>query len=98
MKDMKFVVIGYMAGFCTTLSFVPQVARAWRTRSAEDFAWAWLIIFQLGLVLWLVYGIVLHDWPMIFANSITISLCSTLLLMKVRFPKRAPVAQAESAD
>jgi MtN3 and saliva related transmembrane protein len=96
---MNYVVIGYAAGFCTTLSFVPQVLRAWRTRSAKDFAWAWLIVFELGLVLWLAYGIALHDWPMIFANSVTISLCSLLMLMKIHFARNAPLqVRAESAD
>jgi MtN3 and saliva related transmembrane protein len=85
---MDFAVIGYIAGFCTTLSFVPQVARALRTRSADDFAWGWLIVFELGLSLWLLYGIVLHNWPMILANSLTMSLCSVLMLMKVRYNKR----------
>ena len=84
---MNLALIGYAAGFCTTLSFVPQVLRAWRTHQTEDIAWGWLIIFQCGLAFWLVYGVVLHDWPMILANSITSSLCCTLMLMKVRFAK-----------
>ncbi len=86
---MDFAVIGYVAGFCTTMSFVPQVVRAWRTRQTDDLAWGWLIVFALGLALWLVYGIILHNWPMILANSITISLCTALMLMKVRFSKPA---------
>ncbi len=96
---MNFAPIGYMAGFCTTASFVPQVIRAVRTRHTDDLAWGWLIIFECGLALWLTYGVVLHDWPMIFANSITITLCSSLMVMKVRFSKPASkVARAEAGD
>lgn len=84
---MSLTLIGYMAGFCTTASFVPQVIRAWRTRHTDDLAWGWLIIFECGLAGWLTYGVVLHDWPMIFANTITITLCSALMVMKVRFSK-----------
>jgi len=57
------------------------------------------VIFEAGLGLWLIYGIVLHDWPMILANTITISLCSLLMLIKVRYSKSAAkVARAEAGQ
>ncbi|HVZ16606.1 MAG TPA: SemiSWEET transporter [Terriglobales bacterium] len=94
---MVFAVIGYAAGFCTTISFVPQVVRAWRTRHADDIAWGWLIIFEVGLGLWLTYGVIVHNWPMILANSVTLTLCTMLIVMKYRFAKSAPkLAQAET--
>src|SRR5215472_5817250 len=86
---MDFAVIGYVAGFWTTISFVPQVVRAWRTRHTDDLVWGWLIVFQVGLGLWLVYGLILRNWPMILANSVTMSLCTALMLMKLRFSKPA---------
>ncbi|MGZ4788227.1 MAG: SemiSWEET family sugar transporter [Terriglobales bacterium] len=96
---MDSAVIGYLAGSCTTLSFVPQVLRAWRTRHANDIAWGWLIIFQVGLGLWLAYGMILRNWPMILANSITMALCTMLMLMKHRFAKPAPeMARMETGD
>jgi MtN3 and saliva related transmembrane protein len=96
---MDYAVIGYVAGFCTTMSFVPQVLRAWRTRHVDDIAWGWLLVFQFGLALWLAYGVVLHNWPMILANSVTIALCTMLMLMKYRYSKPAPgLARMEAAD
>jgi len=96
---MDFAFIGYVAGFCTTVSFVPQVVRAWRTRHAGDIAWGWLIIFQLGLGLWLTYGLILRNWPMILANTITMTLCTILMIMKYRFAKPAGhLAQVKAAD
>jgi MtN3 and saliva related transmembrane protein len=96
---MDFAVIGYLAGTLTTLSFVPQVVRAWRTRHADDIAWGWLIIFQLGLGLWLTYGVVLRNWPMILANTVTMTLCTVLMVMKHRFAKPTPkLAQMKAAD
>ena len=92
---MDFALIGYLAGTLTTLSFVPQVLRAWRARHTDDLAWGWLIIFQIGLGLWFAYGVILHNWPMILANSITMTLCSLLMLMKYRYSK--PVAKAARA-
>ena len=92
---MRFAVIGYLAGSLTTLSFVPQVARAWRARQTDDLAWGWLIIFEFGLGLWFAYGVILHNWPMILANFITMTLCSLLMLMKYRYSKSpARVASA----
>lgn len=92
---MSFAVIGYLAGTLTTLSFVPQVVRAWRARRTDELAWGWLIIFELGLGLWLAYGVILHNWPMILANIITMTLCSLLMLMKYRYSKSpARVARA----
>jgi len=93
---MSFAVIGYLAGTFTTLSFVPQVVRAWRARHTDDLAWGWLIIFQFGVGLWFTYGVILHDWPMMLANSATMSLCGLLMLMKYRNSKRSlkkPAAQ-----
>jgi MtN3 and saliva related transmembrane protein len=84
-KLMTIQTIGYVAGFLTTLSFVPQVVRAYRTRSVHDLSWIWLLVFVAGLSGWLTYGLVLNDWPMILANSITISLCVALMYMKVRY-------------
>jgi MtN3 and saliva related transmembrane protein len=92
---MDLAVIGYLAGTFTTLSFVPQVVRARRARHTDDLAWGWLIIFEFGLGLWLLYGVVLHNWPMILANSTTMTLCSMLMLMKYRYSK--PAARAAGA-
>jgi MtN3 and saliva related transmembrane protein len=85
---MDFALIGYLAGTCTTLSFVPQVWRAWRTRNTDDIAWAWLIVFQFGLTLWFAYGVVLRNWPMILANFTTMTLCSLLMVIKFVYTKR----------
>lgn len=96
---MDYAVIGYVAGFCTTISFVPQVLRAWRTRHTNDIAWGWLIIFQLGLALWFGYGLILRNWPMILANGVTMTLCSILMVMKYRYAKPSRnFAQAEAGD
>ncbi len=86
---MHFVVVGYVAGTLTTLSFVPQVRRALRTRKTDDISWGWLAMFQTGVVLWLIYGLVLHDWPIILANLVTMSLCGVLMGVKARSGKSA---------
>ncbi len=82
---MDFAFIGYSAGLLTTLSFLPQVVRAYRTRSCRDLSWPWLVVFILGLGLWLLYGVILTNWPMIFANIITLTFCFALVWMKLRY-------------
>lgn len=95
---MDFAAVGYIAGTLTTLSFVPQVLRALRTRRTDDISWGWLAIFQCGVVLWLVYGLVLRDWPIILANLVTMSLCGVLIGLKARARKPATkLARAEAA-
>lgn len=78
-------IVGYVAGFCTTVSFIPQVLRSLQRRSCRDLSWTWLFIFMSGLVLWLTYGILLNDWPMIIANSLTMCLCFSLIWIKIRY-------------
>lgn len=77
--------IGYAAASCTTLSFVPQVLRVWRTRSAADISTAMYGMFICGLLLWTVYGAFLAAWPIMIANSITMGLAGAVLWMKYRF-------------
>ena len=82
---MDFEFIGYTAGFLTTIAFVPQVLRVFRRRSGHDLSWTWLVVFMVGLLLWLTYGVILHNWPMIVANTVTLTLCFALIWMKVRY-------------
>lgn len=74
--------LGLIAGSLTTLSFAPQVARAWRTRSTADLSLAMLIIFLAGVLLWLAYGVVRGDVAIIAANAVTAGLIGLLLVLK----------------
>jgi len=76
--------LGLIAGSLTTLSFAPQVARAWRTRSTADLSFAMLIIFLAGVLLWLAYGVVRGDVAIIAANAVTAALIGTLLSIKTK--------------
>jgi MtN3 and saliva related transmembrane protein len=77
--------IGMIAGSLTTLSFVPQVWKTYRRKSAADFSWAYLIAFTTGLAMWLWYGIVVHALPVILANSVALFLLAALVGLKVRY-------------
>jgi MtN3 and saliva related transmembrane protein len=82
---MNADVIGWLATTLTTFAFVPQVWRAWKTRSARDLSLPMYLIFTTGVALWLVYGLMIHSWPIIIGNIVTLMLASCVLAMKLRF-------------
>ena len=77
--------VGFAAAFLTTVAFVPQVLKIWRTRSAKDVSLGMYALFSLGVALWLVYGLLLQAWPIVIANCITLALASAILVMKLRY-------------
>ncbi|MDH5515579.1 MAG: SemiSWEET transporter [Gammaproteobacteria bacterium] len=77
-------ITGSLAGCLTTIAFIPQVVRTWKTRSAQDISLFMFLLFSCGVLLWLIYGILLHALPIILANGITLVLSTSILAMKVR--------------
>jgi MtN3 and saliva related transmembrane protein len=87
--------VGFIAGALTTIAFIPQVARTWRTRSTEDLSLPMLVIFNAGVVLWLAYGIALRQPPMMLWNAATLPMSISLLVLKLQTAKGSR-ARAES--
>lgn len=85
---MFIKTIGFLAGLLTTISFLPQVIKTYQTKRADDFNLLFLLLFLCGISLWLVYGIMIHEWPIILANSVTIVLNIILLWMKLKYKKK----------
>jgi len=82
-------ILGFIAGTLTTLSFLPQVHKAWVTKSCGDLSWTMLLAFGGGVGLWLIYGLILHAPPIIVANLVTLALILVLLFLKARYrPER----------
>jgi len=77
--------LGLAAGCLTTIAFLPQVVRTWRTRSTGDLSLSTFLILMTGQVLWLAYGILIGDVPLIAANAVSILLEGTVLMFKVRY-------------
>lgn len=78
-------LLGLAAGCCTTIAFLPQVVKTWKSRSAKDLSLSMFSIFCIGVALWLIYGFMVQDIPVIAANMVTLMLASTLLFFKLRF-------------
>jgi MtN3 and saliva related transmembrane protein len=77
-------LIGLVAGSLTTLAWLPQVLKAFRTRSTKDFAWAWFAMFGTGVCTWLVYGLMAGAPAVIAANALTLLLVLGLAALKLR--------------
>jgi MtN3 and saliva related transmembrane protein len=77
--------LGFVAGTLTTLSFLPQVHKAWRTRSCDDLSMGMLLAFGVGVLLWMVYGLCLRAVPIIMANGVTLALIVVLIMLKARY-------------
>lgn len=78
-------IIGLAAGFLTTISLVPQVLKIWKTRSAKDVSRKMFFAFCTGVALWLAYGILRGELPIIIWNAVSLVLGLTILGMKLRF-------------
>lgn len=77
-------IIGYLAAFCTTAAFIPQVLLVIKTEDTRAISLGMYIVFCIGLSLWLIYGIFKNDTAIILANVITLALASIVLGYKVR--------------
>jgi MtN3 and saliva related transmembrane protein len=76
---------GSIAATLTTLAFIPQVWKVWDTRHTKDISLSMYAIFTGGVAMWIIYGFLLGLWPIVIANSITITLSGTVLLMKLYY-------------
>jgi MtN3 and saliva related transmembrane protein len=81
-------VLGLIATCFTTSSFVPQVWRTWRTRDVSGISLVTYVVITIGLGLWLVYGVLRGDLPLVIANSVMVVLTAAITAMKIAFTKR----------
>ena len=78
-------VIGLTAGTLTTISFLPQAIKTWKSKSAKDISLAMFLTFCLGVVLWIIYGICVKDLPVMLTNAITLLLSGSILFFKLKY-------------
>ena len=77
--------IGFFAAFCTTIAFLPQAIKVYKTKSTKDISLLMFIIFTVGVASWLAYGVYLNDLPLIAANTITLILSLFILFYKIKY-------------
>lgn len=81
----NFAYVGYLAGALTVVSFIPQTLRVWRTKHTTDLSLRMFAILLAAGILWLTYGILSEDWPVVATNVGTVSLNLAILVAKLRY-------------
>ena len=76
-------LLGYPAAFLTTVAFVPQAWKSWRSRDLAGISLPMYALFTLGVALWLAYGVAIDSMPVILANAVTFLLAALVLCLKV---------------
>lgn len=80
-------ILGFTAALFTTVCNIPQAVKIIRTRQTKDISALSYLALLIGLILWIVYGILRNDWPLIIANAISALIAATVLTLKW-MPKR----------
>ena len=80
----SITILGIVAGTLTTTSFLPQVIKAYRSKHTKDVSLFMFILLFVGLCLWLIYGFMRADLPIILANTVSLVFVSVMLLLKAR--------------
>ncbi len=78
-------IIGLTAAICTTVSFIPQAIKIIKIRETRDISLLTYLFLEVGILLWLIYGISLSNLPLIFANTITLLFTTIILGLKIKF-------------
>ncbi|MEO7444838.1 MAG: SemiSWEET transporter [Ferruginibacter sp.] len=78
-------VLGLAAGTITSITFLPQVIRIWKTKSAKDLSISMLLLLLLGVSMWLAYGIIVKDIAIIYTNSMVLIMGLIMLYFRYRF-------------
>ncbi len=78
-------VLGFIAATLTTSAFLPQVYKTWKTKCADSLSMSMLVIFEIGVLCWLVYGFFIDSFPVIISNLITAVSGFLLIYFKFRY-------------
>ena len=78
---------GFAAAFLTTIAFLPQLYKTWKTKSADDVSLVMLLLFITGLICWIIYGYKIDSIPILVANVITFIFNFSILILKITYTK-----------
>jgi len=82
--------VGSVAGFCTTVSMLPQLHSIWRRKSARDVSLTMILVLLLGIALWIVYGVGIGSPPIIVTNAVTLVVDLSVLALKLHYDLKVP--------
>ena len=82
---MSPTLLGMVAGTLTSIAAIPQLVKTLRTRHARDISIWQPLLLAIGVALWLIYGILIHDTPLILANIVPLACNVMLAILKLRY-------------
>ncbi len=85
MNSNLFTIIGLVAAFCTTISFLPQAIKTIQTKDTASISLAMYSLFTFGTLMWLLYGIFTMNIPVMVANAVTLVFAAIILVYKIRY-------------
>ena len=87
--------IGYIAAVCTTVAYVPQAIKVYKTKRTNDISIGMFTLMTIGVLLWFLYGISVGAYPIIIANFITFILSLYIFIMKIKLDYSKPAATSK---
>jgi MtN3 and saliva related transmembrane protein len=78
-------ILGYAAGAVTAVTFLPQVIKTWKEKSAKNVSLMMFIIAFINEVMWIAYGVLSNNWVIITTNVVMITMCSLMIFLKLRY-------------
>lgn len=88
MNNFNYIdLFGFLAALLTTIAFLPQLYKTWKTKSADDVSLIMLILFIIGLLFWIIYGLKIDSIPILVANIITFIFNFSILILKITYRK-----------
>ena len=81
-------LFGFLAALLTTIAFLPQLYKTWKTKSADDVSLIMLILFITGLICWIIYGLKIQSIPILVANVVTFIFNFSILILKLSYNKK----------
>jgi len=85
MTELQKEIVGYVGGVMSSISFLPQVLKIWKTKSAEDLSMLTLIFLTSNVTLWLTYGVLIGSTPLWLTNAIVLSMVLCMIYFKIKF-------------
>lgn len=82
---MTPLYVGYAAAILGTICWIPQALQVWRTRDTRSLSLVAQVLFLVTVTLWLIYGVMIMDWPLILANIVSVTAMIAIVMAKLKF-------------
>jgi MtN3 and saliva related transmembrane protein len=89
-------VLGLVAGACTSTAALPQLVKAWKTKEVKDVSAKMFILYVLGNSLWLIYGLIRSDMPIVVTNAIAVTFQGMMLFLKIKYRNNTGATNAST--